>query len=70
MTNEARNDTLYGAQSIADYIGLSLRRTRYLIHTNSIPTTRLAERIIVANKAALDELLGRRPQRVRASREG
>jgi hypothetical protein len=68
MSNEMRHDLLYGAQAIADYLGLPLRRTRYLIHTKSIPTTRLTERIICANKYALDRVLGReQPQHIRAS---
>jgi hypothetical protein len=52
-------DLLWGVASIARHINQPIRKTRYLIQLDAIPTKKLGARIIVASKRALDQALGR-----------
>jgi hypothetical protein len=50
-------DVLWGAKAIAEYVGLGLRRTYYLLANGALPSKKLGARIIVARKSELDAAL-------------
>lgn len=55
---EIKAGLLYGAPSIAAYLGISHRQARYLIEKNSIPTFKLpSHSTICARKTSIDKWL-------------
>ncbi len=63
MTSTLNDDLLHGVQAIADFVGLPLRKTYYLIGTGGIPVHRLGSRTIVGRKSEIDRALRALPER-------
>jgi hypothetical protein len=60
--NEQDNaDILWGAEAIAQYVGLDLRRTYYLLAKGALPSKKLGARTIVARKSELRAALSALP---------
>jgi hypothetical protein len=47
------DDLLWGAQAMADELGVSLERIRYLIRTRRVPFTKLGPKTILASRRKL-----------------
>jgi len=50
---QVSDDVLWGVQAIADYIGLSLTATQYLVRIDALPVGRLGPKTIFASKRQL-----------------
>ena len=61
-TTILRDDLLHGAQAIADYIGIPLRKAYYLIGRRAIPVRRLGKRAIIARRSEIDAALRALPR--------
>jgi excisionase family DNA binding protein len=46
-------DLLWGAQAIADYLGVSTARVYYLIRTKRLPSAKLGHKTVIASKRQL-----------------
>jgi len=49
------SDLLWGTQSIADFLGLSLHEAQYLIRKGELPIGRLGPKTIIASKRRLQQ---------------
>jgi hypothetical protein len=47
------DDLLWGAQAIADFLGVSVDRVYYLIRTKRLPISKLGHKTIVASRRKL-----------------
>ena len=45
-TDSLADDLLYGAEPIAEFLGLKKEQVFYLVRTGKLPVTRLGERIV------------------------
>jgi hypothetical protein len=50
-------DLLWGAQAIADFLGISIDRVYYLIRTKRLPIAKLGRKTIVASRKKLQRAL-------------
>ena len=51
------DDLLWGAQAIADYLGISLDRVYYAIKTRQLPVGKLGRKTIIASKKKLQRAI-------------
>jgi excisionase family DNA binding protein len=51
------DDLLWGAQAIADYLGVSTDRVYYLIKTKRLPIAKLGRKTVVASRKKLQRAL-------------
>jgi hypothetical protein len=51
------NDLLWGAQAIAEFLGVPIDRVYYLIRTKRVPFTKLGPKTILASKRQLRRAL-------------
>jgi Helix-turn-helix domain len=51
------DDLLWGARSIADYLGVSIDRVYYLIRTKQLPIAKLGRKTVVASRKKLQRAL-------------
>jgi hypothetical protein len=51
------DDLLWGAQSIADFLGVSVDRVYYLIKTKRLPIAKLGRKTVVASRKKLQRAL-------------
>ena len=51
------DDLLWGAQAIADFLGISLDRTYYLIRTKRLPIAKLGRKTVVASRRKLQRAI-------------
>jgi hypothetical protein len=47
------DDLIWGAQAIADELGVSVQRIYYLIRTQKIPITKIGNKTIIASRKQL-----------------
>jgi excisionase family DNA binding protein len=51
------DDLLWGAQAIADYLGVSTDRVYYLIKTKRLPIAKLGRKTVVASRRKLQRAI-------------
>jgi excisionase family DNA binding protein len=51
------DDLLWGAQAIADYLGVSVDRVYYLIRTRRLPIAKLGRKTVVASRKKLQRAI-------------
>ena len=51
------DDLLWGAQAIADYLGVSIDRVYYLIKTKHLPIAKLGRKTVVASRKKLQRAI-------------
>jgi Helix-turn-helix domain len=51
------DDLLWGAQAVADFLGVSVDRVYYLIRTKRLPISKLGAKTIVASRKKLQRAL-------------
>jgi hypothetical protein len=54
---KAGDDLIWGAQAIADELGIPLHRVYYLIRTRRIPVTRLGAKTLICSRKRLQRAL-------------
>ena len=52
-----REDLLWGAQAIADFLGITIDRVYYLIRTKQLPIAKLGRKTVVASRKKLQRAL-------------
>jgi hypothetical protein len=51
------DDLLWGAQAIADFLGIKIDRVYYLIRTKRLPIAKLGRKTVVASRRKLQRAL-------------
>jgi hypothetical protein len=51
------DDLLWGAQAIADYLGVSIDRVYYLIRVRRLPIAKLGRKTVVASRKKLQRAI-------------
>jgi hypothetical protein len=51
------DDLLWGAQAIADFLGVSVDRVYYLIRTKQLPIAKLGRKTVVASRKKLQRAM-------------
>jgi hypothetical protein len=57
QTTNPSDDLLWGAQAIADFLGVSIDRIYYEIRVKRLPIAKLGKRTVVASKKKLQRAL-------------
>jgi excisionase family DNA binding protein len=55
--NAPGDDLLWGAQAIADFLGVSLDKVYYLIRTKRLPIAKLGRKTVVASRKKLQRAI-------------